>query len=78
VLAWAAAFVLLATRRHWRHMLSRRGVPWLALPVVGALFDVVWTVTSGVTDYQAQPKFTNTFWENVALSRSQIDRITMR
>ncbi len=72
-LGWAVAFAMLATAVHWRHVFSRRGLPWLALPVVACVADVVWTLSSGVTDYQAEAKFDNTLWANIGLSRHVID-----
>ncbi len=77
VLAWVVAFALLATRRHWAYVFSRRGLPWFCLPVVGALFDVGWTITSGITEFQAQPRFAYSFVTNLGLSKDQIDSITL-
>ncbi len=77
VLAWAVAFALLATRRHWAHVFSPRGLAWVALPVAGAVFDVVWTLTTGITSYQAEPKYANGLWTNLQLSRQQIEHNTL-
>ena len=77
VLAWAVAFALLATRRHWAHVFSARGLAWVALPVAGAVFDVVWTLTTGITSYQAEPKYANGLWTNLQLSRQQIEHNTL-
>jgi hypothetical protein len=73
VLCCVAALLLLTTRQHWRHMLSRRGLPWLALPALGAVFDLVWTTTSGVTQFQEEPKFHNSLWHNLMLSKNVIE-----
>ncbi len=77
VLVWAAAFAILATRRHWAHVFSRRGLPWTGLAALGVAFDAVWTLTSGITEYQAEPKFANSLWDNVEASKAQIDNLTV-
>jgi hypothetical protein len=77
VLAWAVAFALLATRRHWAHVLSRRGLAWTALPVAGALFDLFWTLTSGITDYQAEPKYAYSLWTSLKMSQDQVESLTV-
>ena len=78
VLAWAVAFALLATRKHWAHVLSPRGgLLWAALPVAGAVFDIWWTFTSGITDYQAEPKYANSLLTNLKASQDQIESLTV-
>lgn len=77
VLAWLAAFCLVMTREHWRHALSRRGVVWVALPVIGALFNVFWTYTSGVSQLHTEPQFANSLWTNLTQSKNIIDTGTI-
>ncbi len=73
VLVWVAAFVLLADRQAWNRVRTRRGMAWAAVPFLGVVFNVVWTYSSALTDYQAEPKhalsWTQAFWA----SKAQID-----
>ena len=41
------------------------------------MFDVVWTITSGITEYQAEPKYANSLWYNLKASQEQIESLTL-
>ncbi|WP_114423698.1 DUF2142 domain-containing protein [Nocardioides houyundeii] len=75
VLVWVVAFALVADRRAWRKVLTRRGLAWAAVPFLGAVFNVVWTYTAALTDYQDEPKHSLTLAQAFWASKENIDRV---
>lgn len=77
VIAWLAAFALLATRKHWAYAFSRRGLPWVGLAVAGVVLQVWWTLSAGMLANPGQPKYDNGMLTNLYLSMRQINYFTL-
>lgn len=73
---WFLAFAALANRDVWREFLTFRKLKWVLLAVMCTCASLVWTLLSGVTQYQLKPQFSFSFDLRLFLSQQFIDLVT--